>query len=516
MHNNEEQEVAFRIVGEHVLRGDKEQLLMYMAGTGGSRKMHVVNAIRKLFSDLEQEHKLKLSAPTGCVAVLICGQTIHALTLMGGRSRVNQSELEAIWKDVRYLIIDEISLVSARLLCDISKRLCLAKSADPVAATKPFGGVNIIFLGDFGQLKPVNVYALFSHELVQKLRPNIAEMELGQTALYGAFLWRLVDTVVELKKNWQAIGDPAFVNLLNRVRSGDCWDGKNPRTTSQEGTGINFTETDFDVINHRRLRYLELHSPTELARFQLAPIIVAEKAVRDIINNKKARAFATAVGVEVICYRSRDFGPRKMVLPSEVQRALWCLPSNRTEDALGELPLCPGLPVIVTENLMLAHSVVNGSRGTVMSICYELLHGSRVAKCVFVRIVPSNLRAVDGDPDLVPIFPVATTFKYISEDGTKYSIRREQLPLMPAFAFMDYKVQGQSFDSVVVDLARAWSLQSVYVMLSRAKSLGGLAILRWFPSDKIYQRLSEDVRREFRHLADLACKTMNQFRHKHT
>lgn len=97
------------------------------------------------------------------------------------------------------------------------KQLCLAKAADPAAAGKPFGGVNVIFLGDFGQLKPVNAYALFSHELVDKLRPNIAESEIGQSALYGAFLWRMVNVVIELKKNWHALGDPAFVNLLNRV-----------------------------------------------------------------------------------------------------------------------------------------------------------------------------------------------------------------------------------------------------------------------------------------------------------
>ena len=193
---------------------------------------------------------------------------------MGGRSNINQSKLEAIWKDVQYLIIDEISLISACLLCNISKRLCLVKLADPVAATQPFSGVNVIFLGDFGQLKPVNTYVLFSHELVQNLCPNIAKTKLGQTALYGAFLWQLVDIVIELKKNWQAIGDPAFINLLNRVRSGDCWNGKNPCTISQEWTGINFTKTNFDVINHWQLHYLELHSPTELAQFKLAPIIV--------------------------------------------------------------------------------------------------------------------------------------------------------------------------------------------------------------------------------------------------
>jgi hypothetical protein len=112
MNKNEEQEAAFRIVGEHVLREDKTQLLMYNAGIGGAGKTHVVNAIRELFHILNQEDNLKLSAPTGCATVLIHGQTIHALTLLpGGKTKVNQSNLEVIWRNVQYLIIDEISLV---------------------------------------------------------------------------------------------------------------------------------------------------------------------------------------------------------------------------------------------------------------------------------------------------------------------------------------------------------------------------------------------------------------------
>lgn len=196
-------------------------------------------------------------------------------------------------------------------------------------------------------------------------------------------------------------------------------------------------------------------------------------------------------------------------------RYVWCLPSNCTDDSLGELPLCCGMPVIVTENLSLAHGIINGSRGNVVRIEYDLLHGSRTAKCVFVHITGSNVNVVKNDPDLVPILPTANTFKYVSDDGTSYSIRREQVPLMPAFAFTDYKVQGQSFESVVIDLAGARSLQSVYVMLSRATSLRGVAVLRWFPANKIYQRISEDIRHEFQRLAKIASRTMDHFRLMH-
>ncbi|EGO04613.1 hypothetical protein SERLA73DRAFT_45387, partial [Serpula lacrymans var. lacrymans S7.3] len=51
--------------------------------------------------------------------------------------------------------------------------------------------------------------------------------------------------------------------------------------------------------------------------------------------------------------------------------------------------------------------------------------------------------------------------------------------------FTDYKVQGRSLTKVIVDLATCRTLLSVYVMLSRAKSLASVAIIRWFNPDKV-------------------------------
>ncbi|KAJ7233473.1 hypothetical protein C8J57DRAFT_1382083 [Mycena rebaudengoi] len=60
-----------------------------------------------------------LSAPTGCAAVLIDGYTIHALTFLHKRKDekkgLHTQELTSIWKEIRYLVIDEISMVSAQL-----------------------------------------------------------------------------------------------------------------------------------------------------------------------------------------------------------------------------------------------------------------------------------------------------------------------------------------------------------------------------------------------------------------
>lgn len=123
--------------------------------------------------------------------------------------------------------------MSAQLLCDISRHLCSAKSADSVASSKPFGGVNVIFTGDFGQLKPVCEHALFSHKLVSKLRPDVCETPEGQSALHGAYLWCTVTDVVELSENWRSKTDPAFINLQKRIRLDIAWDGLHPHTDAQ-------------------------------------------------------------------------------------------------------------------------------------------------------------------------------------------------------------------------------------------------------------------------------------------
>jgi ATP-dependent DNA helicase PIF1 len=513
---NEDQERTFRIVGEHFVTGDRNQLLLHISGIRGSGKSHVINAICTLFKKMDRADKLQVTAPTGCAAVLIRGHTIHSLTFLPkGRGQVNQTDLEDIWKNIAYLIIDKISLVSARLLSDVSQQLCLTKSADHETATKPFSGINVVMTGDFGQLKPVKDQALFSYQLVGRLQPNVVDMVAGQSALHGAYLWRQVNKVVELRQNWCAHTDPAFVALLGCVRLGNAWDSSQ-ENKGERNDGVDYSESDYIILNKQRIQYLAVHSPSQVAEFQSTPVLVAEKSVRDAINLKKACAYAKAKGTEIHAYLSRDLF-KKVNLPEHVQVHLWSLNSNKTEDSLGSLPLFLGMPVIVTENLALSNGVVNGVEGKVHSIKYTKdARGRRFATCAYVTVPGSCMRAVDEHEDLVPILPASCTFKYEDPQGAKYSISHSQLPLLPTFAFTNYKVQGRSLERVVVDLVSCRSLQSVYMMLSWAKSLDSLAILRWFPPRKIFQRLLQDFRDEFARLQALDLQTQEQYNINHS
>ena len=159
--------------------------------------------------------------------------------------------------------------------------------------------------------------------------------------------------------------------------------------------------------------------------------------------------------------------------------------------------MVPGMRVMVTENVAMMARVVNGSEGHLIKILWESDElGRRYAKCAYVRIEGSNVKIPGLDPNVVPIFPVKTYFKFQGNRG-QYSIVRDQLPLVPAYSFTDYKCQGRTLDAAIVDLNDARSLQNVYVMLSRCRTLKNLAILQPFSFKKIYNHLSEEFRREF-------------------
>ena len=165
---------------------------------------------------------------------------------------------------MKYLVLDEVSMVSAELLSSIADRLSLAKSGCPTTKDKTFGGINIIFAGDMAQLKPVKGTALYSHTMVSNLSCFSFETVKSQEHLFGAFLWRSLTHVVQLIKNERAKTDPAFIELLGCVRMGAAL------TTGTPGS------TDIDVLNGHVLSKLLRDSPAGFAKFADAPVVFGE------------------------------------------------------------------------------------------------------------------------------------------------------------------------------------------------------------------------------------------------
>ncbi|KAI0348901.1 hypothetical protein OH77DRAFT_1465904 [Trametes cingulata] len=107
LNDNPEQELAFRIVAEHLPCGS-DQLFLYIAGVGGTGKTYVVSAILRLFALLGRSREVLVGAPTGAAALNINGYTVHSLTMLQNKGKKALAELKKLWSPVKYFVIDEI------------------------------------------------------------------------------------------------------------------------------------------------------------------------------------------------------------------------------------------------------------------------------------------------------------------------------------------------------------------------------------------------------------------------
>ncbi|PPQ76981.1 hypothetical protein CVT26_007829 [Gymnopilus dilepis] len=492
-----EQLEAFKTVADHVATRESEQLVLLVSGVGGTGKSHVIKSIVKFFERLGRRGTLLIGAPTGSAAVLIGGATLHSLILehASERGKKNVSKLAAIWKGVKYLIIDEVSMLGAKFLNNLSESLRQAKGDDIVNRDKIFGGINVIFMGDLCQLKPPRQVALYGRPTA-KTKSNKATSKDEIRTMNGIVIWKQVTKVIELVKNCRHSGDPRFSDFLSRLRVGKCI-GLSTNATSMD---------DYQYLQSRLLTNIYRQNPQELESFKDAPFIVGTKKLRDLLNAEIISSRAARANKEVHIYYSKDFCKRQVVSGGSAEY-LWALQSSFVRDSLGRLPMFEGMKVMVTENIAFDSKVVNGSEGTIRKILYDVDdEGRRYATAAYVHIEGIGFKIPGLEEDVVPIFPTRVSISSIDLDmvgleGSTFS--RHQLPLIPAYAFTDFKSQGKTLAKAIVDINTARG-QGTYVMLSRVTSLSGIAILRWFPPSCIYTRLPEDLRTELKRL-NCAC-----------
>jgi hypothetical protein len=155
-------------------------------------------------------------APTGVAAFLISGYTINALfriPVMSAYAQLDplnatgRQHIQAVFKHIRYLIIDEKSMVSLHMLTSIHSR---CSQIWPSQAHLPFAGLNVILSGDYYQLPHVRRQALFNHS--SRKDP----FKVHSQHLYQAFKKTVVlDTVLRQQGKAQA----RFRDALQRLRT---------------------------------------------------------------------------------------------------------------------------------------------------------------------------------------------------------------------------------------------------------------------------------------------------------
>ncbi len=151
----------------------------FLTGQAGSGKSYVLRE----YVDYLKKHGVKyaVTASTGIASTHISGSTIHSWSGIGIKDKLTKFDLDALeekqnlhkrWTETQVLIIDEVSMLHANFLDMLN---AVAKHIRRDA--RPFGGVQVIFSGDFFQLPPVvrsenhvpgaKVYAFLSNAWVE-------------------------------------------------------------------------------------------------------------------------------------------------------------------------------------------------------------------------------------------------------------------------------------------------------------------------------------------------------------
>ena len=399
---------------------------IFITGPGGAGKSAL---IKMIFLDAISRFKnIHVTALTGCAAVLLdChAKTLHSWAGIGlGSESVeklttkikNKKFAQTLWKETEILVVDEVSMLSLKLfdtLNEIGKKI--RKN------TKPFGGIQIIFSGDFFQLPPVG---------------NREEPDT-QRFCFESSEWNSVfqsDCQVQLKKIFRQTDD-IYCNILNQIREGKIkrksYDlllqhiGRDVSSSHlvAEPTKLYPTRNRVDAINNTKMAELT----GEEREFKI-------KQIKDLEISKQER-FTRAEFTEKDIQNELDFLANNLMCEKEMK-----------------LKIGSQVMSIINIQTDTGLDICNGSQGIVVSFCE--ISGS---PCVrfnngHERIMTRNVWSSDKIP----------------------GIGISQVPLILAWALTIHKSQGATLDAAEVDVGSGiFECGQTYVALSRVKSLEGL------------------------------------------
>lgn len=136
---------------------------VFLTGEPGSGKSYTVNLFTKWLEDTYKGYAV--TASTGIAATHIGGVTIHSWAALGIKELITDQHVEDILENkpfvvrkiqaAQVLIIDEVSMLSAQVIDNVDKILRGVRSAAFMKDSKPFGGLQVVFVGDFFQLPPI-------------------------------------------------------------------------------------------------------------------------------------------------------------------------------------------------------------------------------------------------------------------------------------------------------------------------------------------------------------------------
>jgi ribonuclease HI len=414
-----EQELA----AQSVLRGKRNVFLTGAAGTGKSYLLrYIISRIRTK----RRRNGLFVTATTGVAAENVKGTTVHSYAGIGLGNASKEELLKFVmgrppavgrWKDTKYLVIDEVSMLHAELF---EKLEFIARKVRQ--DERPFGGVQLILCGDFFQLPPV-----------ERRGKDVARYAF-QSPVWGACG---IETLTLQQVQRQS--DNRFITLLNEIRLGDL----SERSSRQlEACHTDVKALPNDGILPTRLYCLNRNVDAE-NQFHLDRL-PAPDCVYTGDDQWQPRN-----GEEYSAEPEDAYRKETVKFPG----------GGRTKaDILEDLDRkCPikirlrvGAQVMYTKNDP-ARNLVNGSRGVVTEC------GNGPPKVLF-----DNKQVLE------------VKMERTAQSCRQGRLIRMYLPLKLAWAMTVHKSQGMTLTRAELQLDNAFEVGQVYVALSRVKSLEGL------------------------------------------
>ena len=364
-------------------------------------------------------------APTGVAAINAGGVTIHSFFQLPFSPYVPGAKVESkfdfsrekrkIIASIDLLIIDEISMVRADLLDAIDAVLRRFREHN-----QPFGGVQLLMIGDLAQLTPV-----VTPEDERMLKPYY-----DTPYFFGSKALQQIDYVTIQLEHVYRQQDASFINILNEIRSGQPSADALAKLNSRSLT-LNPSPRGEGNMKDERSGYIRLTTHNNLANF----------------------------------YNESEL--QKLPGPSYTYRAeiKGTFPdySYPTAEAL---VLKEGAQVMFVKNDPSGkHLYYNGRIGRVM----EASDNRLTVYC-------------EGDSEAIEVEPLEwENTRYTLNEQTR-EIEAEvqgtfkQLPLRLAWAITIHKSQGLTFDRAIIDANQSFAPGQVYVALSRCRTLEGLIL----------------------------------------
>jgi hypothetical protein len=508
---NTEQERAFRIIANHAISANPEQLRMYLGGMGGTGKTQVIKALSSFFEGRKEAHRFIIVAPTGTAAALLGGSTYHSM--FGINERMNASKIghiKAKLSGVEYVFFDEVSMLSARDLYRINSQLANVCGVNDI----PFGGLNMVFSGDFAQLPPA--VGRENVSLYSKSIGAVASDKKSQEEAIGKALWHQITTVVILRQNMrqkkQSPEDAKLRTALENMRYKAC--------TAED---ISFLRT---LVSSEQPGRMSVCSND----FRNVSIITGTNLHKDEINRLGAIRFAQETNQELTDFYSDDtvrvtrsssethqaFGAKRVSEISEgMQKALWDQqPSTTDKHIAGKLSLCIGLPVMIRYNFATELCMTRGQEGIVYGWQSKTgLRGQRTLDTLFVELKnpPTDVQ-IDGLPkNVVPVYATTNNLFASLPNDDRYYISRTQVEVLVNFAMTDFASQGKTRLFNAAHLNYLTTHQAYYTALSRSATASGTLILQGFDARIITGGCSGALRQEFRELELLDEITLRRY-----